>query len=235
MELEQVRRRVSPVSPAHERTLPISDELADLLPDEGLVRGRVLACTGPAATSLTLALVAPAMVAGSWMALIDTPTIGLDAASELGVPLQRVVRVASSDWASTLVAALDGFDVVVTSVSRAALRRSAVTMLSSRIRQRGAVVVVMGPPGDLACDGFLETSEPVWEGLGVGHGRLHRRRVEVRASGRRIPNERCRAMMLPGPDGRPESLTESLPASTPSVLSVDPATDIGDPGLVLAG
>jgi hypothetical protein len=228
MELEQVRTRVTPTSLAHERTLPISDELADLLPDDGLVRGRVLACTGPAATSLALALVAPAVAAGSWMALIDAPTIGLDAASELGVPLERLVRVASSDWTGTLVAALDGFDVVVTSVPRGALRRSAVTMLSSRIRQRGAVVVVMGSPGELACDGVLETSEAVWDGLGSGHGRLRRRRVEVRASGRRIPNARCRAVMLPGSDGRPES----LPASTPQVL---PVTDIADPGLVRAG
>ena len=201
MELEQVRTRVAPAALAHERTLPVLPELTDLFPENGLVRGRVLSCTGPAATSLALAVSAAAMEAGSWMAVVDVPTLGLDAAVELGVPLHRMVRVASGDWASTVAAALDGFDLVVTTVPRG-LRRAATTMLSSRIRQRGAVVIALGTTGDLACDGILRTEEPVWEGLGVGHGRLYRRHVAERSGGRRAPVERGVRCSLPGVRGR---------------------------------
>ena len=201
MELEQVRTRVAPAALAHERTLPVLPELTDLFPEGGLVRGRVLSCTGPAATSLALAVVAAAMETGSWMALVDVPTLGLDAAVELGVPLHRVVRVTGGDWPSTVAAAFDGFDLVVTVVPRG-LRRAATTMLSSRIRQRGAVMIAVGDTAALACDGILRTEEPVWEGLGPGHGRLCRRHVAVHSGGRRIPHERIVRYALPGVRGR---------------------------------
>ena len=201
MELEQVRTRVAPAALAHERTLPVLPELTDLFPEGGLVRGRVLSCTGPAATSLALAVSAAAMEAGSWMALVDVPTLGLDAAVELGVPLHRVVRVTGGDWPSTVAAALDGFDLVVTSVPRG-LRRAETTMLSSRIRQRGAVVIAVGGTEAFACDSTLRTEEPAWEGLGSGHGRLCRRHVAVHSGGRRIPLERSARYLLPGARGR---------------------------------
>ncbi len=70
---------------AHERTLPVPDALGGLFVEGGLVRGRTLACQGPAATSTALTppppLVAPAGDGlGAWMAVIDVPTVGLDAA-----------------------------------------------------------------------------------------------------------------------------------------------------------
>ena len=228
MELEQVRTRVAPTSFAHERTLPVSAELADLFPEGALVRGRVLSCTGPAATSLALALASAAMESGSWMAVVDMPTLGLDAASELGVPLQRIVSVSSADWPAAVAAAVDGFDLVLSSVPGrgAALRRSAATMLASRVRQRGAVLLTIGATGELACDGTLRTTGPEWEGLEAGHGRLCLRHIDVRAGGRRIPVERCRRVLLPGDHGRPEAETSSAP--------VDGEVAEGDPrGLVL--
>lgn len=203
MELEEVRTRVAPAALAHERILPVLPELTGLFPEGGLVRGRILSCTGPAATSLSLAVSAAAMKAGSWMALVDVPTLGLDAAVELGVPLHRVVRVDRGDWPSTVAAALDGFDLVVTTVPRG-LRRAATTMLSSRIRRREAVVIAVGDTGELACDGTLRTDGPVWEGLGSGHGRLCRRHVAVHSGGRRIPLERSTRYALPGVHGRLE-------------------------------
>ena len=106
--------RVAPVSLASERVLPVADPLRDLFTEGGLVRGRVLSCAGSGATSLALAMVSAAATAGSWVAVIDVPTIGLDAACELGVPLDRVVAVqttscvtssTSSSWADVVAAA----------------------------------------------------------------------------------------------------------------------------------
>ena len=51
-------------SPARERCLPVDEVLAALLPEAGLVRGRAVGCSGPAAWSLAFALVARAVVGG---------------------------------------------------------------------------------------------------------------------------------------------------------------------------
>ena len=45
------------------------------------------------ATSLALAVAAEATAAGAWLAVVDVPWLGVEAAAELGVPLERLVRV----------------------------------------------------------------------------------------------------------------------------------------------
>ena len=203
-DLTALAERVAPVVLAHGRTLAVPDMLVGLFPDGGLVRGRVLACDGPASTSLALTLAAPTVAAGSWLATIDIPTLGLDAAAELGVPLERIVGVHSgagpertARWPALLAATLDGIDVVITTVPpdlTAAVARA----LAARIRQRGAVVLVVGAPDALACDGVLRADSPEWCGLGDGFGHLRRRRVTVSASGRRLPGHRSCRGTLPG-------------------------------------
>lgn len=200
LELAMLGDRVAPLALAHERILPVAADLAELLPDGGLVRGRTLACRGPVATSTALALVAPAMAAGSWMVTIDIATLGLDAAHELGVPLERVVAVCTGDdakrWPDVVAAAADGFDILLVRVPApvaAALPASASRKLAVRLRQRDVVTVIVGDPAPLACDGVLQTAAPQWEGLGDGHGHLRSRAVAVEAAGRRLPGRRrCR-------------------------------------------
>lgn len=199
--LEMLGQLVSPVSMAHERVLPVAAELAELLPEGGLVRGRVMACRGVAATSLALAAIAPATSVGSWVAIVDVPTLGLDAARESGVALERIVAVSSRSepdrWADLVVAASDGFDLVLTRVPNG-VRASAARTVSSRVRRNGAVVVVLGDPGVVGCDGVLETVHVSWDGLGRGYGHLRRRTVDVRVSGRRIPGHQHRRVQLAG-------------------------------------
>jgi hypothetical protein len=184
---------VAPLALAHERTMPVAGAFDEVL--GGLVRGRTLACQGPAATSAALALVAPAMSAGAWLAVVDVPTIGLDAARELGVPLERVVGVASGDpqrWPDVVAAAADGFDLLLVRVPADA-PAAATRKLATRLRRRDVVTVVLGEPGPLACDGVLHTETPTWSGLGDGHGHLRSREVVLQASGRRLPGRRrCR-------------------------------------------
>lgn len=102
---------------AGERTLPVASAFHELLPDQGLRRGSTVACTGLASWSVGVALAAEAVAAGSWMAAVDLPAIGVEAAAELGVALDRLVRVdtrATSSWADVVAAAVDGFDLVLT-------------------------------------------------------------------------------------------------------------------------
>ena len=122
--LDQIRARVAPTVLAGEQTMPVAAELAELFAERALVRGRTLACTGPAATSAAMAVVAAPVIAGSWLAVVDVPTFGLDAASEAGIPLERVVAIATDSetatagWVEVMAAAVDGFDIVVSHLPR---------------------------------------------------------------------------------------------------------------------
>jgi hypothetical protein len=114
--------RVQPLDLARERRLPVLPAFDPLLPATGLRRGTTVAVgaapgvTG--ATSLALALAAGASQAGSWVAAVGLGSLGLVAAAELGVALDRLVLVADpgrerTGWASVVAAMVDGFDVVL--------------------------------------------------------------------------------------------------------------------------
>jgi hypothetical protein len=202
LSLATLGARVAPLTLAADRTLPVADEFAHLL--GGFVRGRTIACRGAAATSTALALVAPAVRAGAWLAVVDVPTLGLDAAGELGVPLERIVAVRTGHptpdaarWPDIVAAAADGFDVLLVDVPPA-VPVGAVRKLAVRLRQRDVVTVILGDPGPMPCDGTVETAAVTWSGLGAGHGHLRHRRVTVQASGRRLPGRRRSELVLPG-------------------------------------
>jgi hypothetical protein len=175
-----------------------------MLPEGGLLRGRVVGCSGPAAWSLALALVAEAVQAGSWLAAVGTPTLGLDAAAELGITLSRLVMVDAGDgtpaWAERVAAAADGFELIVTAPPVGAER--AVRKVRQRVQARGAVLVAVGQatPG-VACDLELSTTSVVWDGIGHGSGHLVCRRATVQVTGRRTPRPVARELLLPAPGG----------------------------------
>jgi hypothetical protein len=193
---------VAPTTLAHQRTLPVIEPLASLLPSGSLVRGQAVACRGVAAPSLALALAVEAAAAGSWLAVVGMPWLGVEAAAELGIPLERLVRVdpGDSDWADITAAVLDGFEVVITPVPRrlpaAPLRR-----VQARVKARESVLVAVGDPRPLSADVVIESSTPMWEGIEHGWGHLRGRRVTVEVSGRRVPRPRRADLWLPAPGG----------------------------------
>ncbi len=100
-----------------------------------------------------------------------------------------------------MAAVVDGFDIVLARVPADAaagpLRR-----LATRIRQRGAVVILLGDAvaghdGAMPCDGVIESGGIVWTGLGGGFGTLRQRTVELQLSGRRVPGRRQCRVTLP--------------------------------------
>lgn len=163
------------------RVLPVAGHLARLLPSGGLDRGSTVVVQG--STSLVLALLVEASRAGSWVAVVGLPEVGVLAAHHLGLVLERVVLVPSPgpDGPVVLAALLDGFDVVVVGpevpLSAADQRR-----LGARARERSAVLLPTGAwPGAQV---VLTAERSQWEGLGRGDGRLRTRRLTVRRSGR---------------------------------------------------
>lgn len=210
--LAELGERVKPVSLARERTMAVVAPFDQLLPD-GLVRGQVVSCRGSAARSVAFGLVHDALAEGAWMAVVDVATFGIDAAAELGVPLERVVRVDTGldeqdppsatglDWVEAMGAAIDGFDVVLTRVPvelQGERRPAAVRKLTSRLQRKGALVITLGAPGALGSDVDLEAYRTTWRGLGDGNGHLRRRVIDVRSGGRRVPSQRSCSIELTG-------------------------------------
>ncbi len=109
----------SSITLAHHRHLPVDEAFATLLPDPGLTRGRIVGCTGAAATSLALALASRATTTGSWLAVVGMAPIGIEAAREMGVAIDRLVSVDANgcradEWADRVAAAADGFELILT-------------------------------------------------------------------------------------------------------------------------
>ena len=204
--LAEAARRVRPTTLAVERTLPVVPALAGLFLD-GLRRGSSIGVSGPGARSLAMALMAGATSAGSWAAVVGDPDLGLVAAGEAGVALERLAIVTTpepSAWGDVVGALVGSLDLVVVApqhrVGAATVRR-----LMARIRERGSVLIRVGDgPWPDSFDLALTVVDGSWEGHGSGHGRLRLRRAEVVATGRRAAaRERSVAMMLPSPDGSP--------------------------------
>lgn len=191
-----------PVVLAGERLLPVLEPLAPLFPGGGLQRGWVVSVGG--STSLALALLAGASAAGSWCAAVGMPSLGVAAAAEVGVVLERFPLVAAptdaGEWAWTVAALLDAVDVVLARPPAARLPDAVARRLAAKARQRWSVLVVAG--GWTGADVRLDAGEARWEGVGEGHGRLRARRLEVVAGGRgAAARPRRLSLWLPGPGG----------------------------------
>lgn len=209
--LAELAGRVRPTDLARDLRLPVLPAFEPLLPGAGLRRGTTVAVgarpgvTG--ATSLALALVAGASRAGSWVAAVGLGSLGLVAADELGLSLERLVLVADpgrerGGWASVVAALVDGFDVVLVAAG-GRLRAADARRLVARVRERGSVLVAVGGelPGERSPLRLTVTSS-AWQGLGDGWGHLRGRRVAVAVEGRGEAARGRRAeLWLPGPDG----------------------------------
>ena len=201
--LRLVADRVAPLALARERTLPVLDARADLFPDGALRRGSTVGVVGVGATSLALAVAAGPSVAGSWTAVVGHRDLGLAAADECGVALERllVVDPDPSAWAGAVAALVGSVDVVVVA-PRHRVRPADDRRLAARLRERGSVVVRLG--ASRGVDVALRVESTEWDGLGAGHGVLRSRRVTVRSGGRgSAARPRSAELLLPGPAGVP--------------------------------
>ncbi|NMM16971.1 MAG: hypothetical protein HHJ14_07460 [Cellulomonas sp.] len=172
-------RRTSLVT-SERPSLPVPDALSALLPD-GLRRGSTVAVLG--STSLVLALLAEACGGGAWAAVVGQPTVGLLAAAQAGVDLERLAVVPQPGMeAPTVIAALlDGVDVVLVG-PEAILTDGDRRRLVSRARERGSVLLTSGTwPG---ADVVLTAERGRWSGVGAGDGRLRTCELRVTRTGR---------------------------------------------------
>jgi hypothetical protein len=160
---------------------PVHPALARLLPGGVLRGGGTLAVQG--STSLLLALLAAPSQAGAWVAFVGAPAVGMLAAADVGVALERTALVPrpGPDAPAVVAALLDGMDVVVTG-PRAALTDADRRRLAARARERGALLAstTSWPGAHLTLDARGGT----WSGVDAGAGWLRRRTLSVLRTGR---------------------------------------------------
>jgi hypothetical protein len=199
-ELAELAAGVKPLTRRDEQRLPLHPVLAPLLPG-GLLRGSAIAVEH--STALLLLLVSEASAAGAWAGAVGFNNLGLAAAAELGVALDRLAlipRVPAARWAAVVAALLDAVELVLVRPPVGA-RPAHTRRLAALTRQRGALLVIDGgwpDPPDLR----LVATASRWYGLADGF--LRARRLEVAAVGRGAASRpRQAALWLPGVDGRP--------------------------------
>ena len=253
--LRLLGERVAPIAGARERTLPVLGPLRDLFGGGALQRGWVIATGGEGATSLALAVAAGPSAAGSWTAVVGDPGLGLAAAVEAGVMLERLLMVDAPEPRAALeaVAALVGAVDIVLLGSETRLGAADHRRLAARLRERGSVLIrlaegrghgadvwtdgarspgrrVGGPPN---ADVRLQVVSSRWCGLEDGWGLLRSRHVSVQVQGRGAAGRpRSVDLLLPGPDGAPV-LLES-PAARDAIAPLR-STDKGSADLGYSG
>ncbi len=184
--------------------LEVAGPLEPLLGEPGLRRGALYTVT--ASRSLALSLVATTS-SRSWCAIVGVPGLGLAAAQEAGVCLDRLVLVPSPGgrWLEVVSTLVDGFDVVLLQHT-GALTPAVVRRLRARARQQGTVLVLVCEREPDVDDAHLRLTVVGghWEGIADGHGHLTARRVDVQVRGR-------------GAASRPRVVSLWLPAAGGSV------------------
>jgi hypothetical protein len=206
--------RLRPTVLARDELLPVASAFTELLGTPGLRRGSTVAVSatgGAGATTLACALLAAASTEGAWCAAIEMVDLGVVAAAELGVALDRLTLVPRSGrkLAPVIAALLDGCDIVLAppDVSTPDFRR-----LVARARERRSVLVVLSGSRAIATsrrpvpDGVdvrIEVVRNVFGGLGFGAGRLAHRRIEVVATRRSATPRTMHASLRFDADGVP--------------------------------
>jgi len=173
--------------------LPVPSALAGFFPTAGLRRGSVVQVGG--SSSLLLALVAAAQAEG-WVGLAALPDVGLQAAAEAGLALDRTLLVPrpGPEAASVVGALVDGVDVLAVGDCRALNARDR-RLLSARLRSRGAVLLSTAHwPG---ADVVLRAGEARATGLGRGWGRVTGTELTVHGRARSGAAGRVRVSLGP--------------------------------------
>ena len=163
------------------RALPTAEALRPLLPGGSLKAGVAYSVRG--STSLAMLMLAGPSAAGAWCGVVGAPDFGVEAAAAAGLDLSRLVLVPDpgQHWLPVTAQLADVLNVVLVRPPAAA-RDTDASRLASRLRQRGATLVVQGPWQQ--AEAVLEVVSSSWHGLGAGHGYLAGRDAEVEVTAR---------------------------------------------------
>ena len=216
-QLGELAERVRPVTLTREQRLPVLPALEGLLPGGGLRRGATVSVGSSAGRAGPRRWRwrwwrRPRSTARGWRRWA-LPSLGLVAADELGVALERLVLVAAPErdaWGGVVAALVDGFDLVVLHAGRTGVRTADARRLVARARERGAVLLQLGSGWPEKADVQLEVTRARWEGLDDGHGHLRpARSASPAVAGARRPSPAGSTCGCPAPAARSASPSRS--------------------------
>lgn len=186
--------RVAPLGLAGEQARllrPVPDGMAELFPSGGVQAGWSIGFEGRGSWSSAMMLAAGLMEPDRWLATVGLEELGLVAAAELGVALDRVVMVETpspEQWATVTAALIEAVDVIAVAPHHPVPARAA-RRLQARAREQQTVLLHLdgGRSWPQPMDVSLTVVEQRWQGLGLGYGHLQGRRMVVETTGRRVP------------------------------------------------
>ncbi|MGM1028662.1 MAG: hypothetical protein ACQEWM_02180 [Actinomycetota bacterium] len=122
-------------------------------------RGVALACLGAA------------MPRGAWGAIVGMPDLGIEAARDLGVPMDRVALVPhpGRSWLDVVASLAEAMPVVL-AVSPGRVSPTEAARLAARLRQASSTLLVEGPWPNAAT--VVRQVRADWQGLADGDGRI---------------------------------------------------------------
>ncbi|MFJ4233851.1 hypothetical protein [Cellulosimicrobium cellulans] len=169
--------------------------LGAILDNGRLPRGAASVVAG--STSLLLALLATSQGTSDWLAAVGAPDLGMLAAADAGVALERVALVprAGDDPAGVVAALLDGMTYVVVGPD-ARLTASERRRLLARARERGSGLVAVSAWEHAAV--HLDVVGHRWSGTGAGGGYLRRCELDVARTARGITDRWTLTLPTPG-------------------------------------
>ncbi|WP_280187119.1 MULTISPECIES: hypothetical protein [Nocardia] len=199
--------------------IPVPGGLGEALPEGGLPRGGVVACTGR--STPLLGLLAAVTAAGEWVAVVGRPQLGLLAFAEMNGDLARLAHIPDLKGEDPLTIAavlLDGVDVVVLDVTGEA-PPSRTRAVLARLRSHDGVLVVTGP-GWARPDLEIRCELAGYDGLGRGRGRLRAMTFDIQVAGRTTRRPRTTRVQLAGAGAQRCTWTRQAPATTAAATSI---------------
>lgn len=151
-----------------------------------------------AALRNAITLAAGVVPIDGWVAAVGVPSLGVLAAAEAGLPLDRLVFFAApvAVWGTVAIAAVDAFDVAVIAVP-VKPKLAEVRRLIGRARERGTTIVATGAgAGSWSGEARITTAAVKWDGVGAGHGSLRSCRVRIDLEGRGAVRSRQADLIL---------------------------------------
>lgn len=121
--------------------------------------------------SLALTCLGAAMPRGAWGAIVGMPDLGIEAARDLGVPMDRIALVPhpGRSWLDVVASLAEAMPVVL-AVSPGRVTPTEAARLAARLRQASSTLLVEGPWPNAAT--VVRQVRAEWQGLSGGDGRI---------------------------------------------------------------
>ncbi|WAC66586.1 hypothetical protein OVA14_02050 [Agrococcus sp. SL85] len=167
--VEALRERLRGMQQAQavpERAAPVPAGLGDVV--QSLRAGAVHSIES---RSLALACMGAALPGGAWGAIVGMPDLGIEAARDLGVPIERVALVPHPGraWLDVVASLAEAMPVVL-AASPGRVAPTDAARLAARLRQASSTLLVAGPWQGAAT--VVRSVRAEWEGLAAGDGRI---------------------------------------------------------------